>query len=249
VGATALRVAAVRARENLREGRLFADPYAAAFAEPAPPFEGRPGLGAALALHVVLRTRFYDEYLLAAGCRQVVLLAAGLDARAYRLPWPPGTALFEVDLPEVLAVKDRVLAEARPTCDRTAVAADLRGDWAGALLAAGFAPGEPTAWLAEGLLVYLDAEAADRLFTGIDALSAPGGAVACEGGRAPDPSGAGPTLQDVTTLWRGGLAGSPEEWLAGHGWRAGTRSLGAVAAAYGRPTDALTTAEFVTATR
>jgi methyltransferase (TIGR00027 family) len=248
VSATALRVAAVRARESTRPDRLFDDPYAAAFA-------ASPGVAAEsvsdeamrvrqlLALHVVVRTRFYDDYLLAAGCRQVVLLAAGLDARAFRLPWPADTHVFELDLPEVLAVKDRVLT-ARPACTRTTVAVDLRADWPSALRAAGFEPAEPTAWLIEGLLVYLTAEQATPLLTAVRALSAAGSRLATEG------SGAGQvarTQQTVTTLWHGGLA-DPPGWLARHGWHTEVHEFADLAATYGRSLPGPAASGFVTAT-
>ena len=253
VSATALRVAAVRARESTRPDRLFDDPYAAAFADTGSTGGGaEPVSGEAmrvrqlLALHVVVRTRFYDDYLLAAGCRQVVLLAAGLDARAFRMPWPADTRVFELDLPEVLAVKERVLVAqaARPAGTRTTVAVDLREDWPSALLAAGFEPGEPTAWLIEGLLVYLTTEQAEALLTAVRALSAAGSRLATEG------SGAGHiarTRQTVTTLWQGGLD-DPPGWLARHGWRTEVHEFADLAATYGRPLTGPTASGFVTAT-
>jgi len=173
---------------------LFDDPYAAAFVAAA----GPPGVGEhpddteaaspqrqALAFQVIVRTRYYDDYLKSAvadGCRQVVLLAAGLDTRAFRLPWPAGTTVFEADLPDLLAVKERVLADAgaQPQSERVVVAVDLREDWLTALTGAGFDASRPTAWLAEGLLVYLPPEAQDRLFDNIAALSAPGSRLATE---------------------------------------------------------------------
>ena len=147
VSRTAVGVAALRAYESSRPDRLFEDPYAAAFAEAGraalPRTEdGHARLGALMYPQVVVRTRFFDDYLLGGGCTQVVLLAAGLDARAFRLAWPPGTRLFELDLPEVLAFKDDVLAAhgATPACERVVVPADLREDWATALREAGFDP-------------------------------------------------------------------------------------------------------------
>ncbi|MER6798560.1 SAM-dependent methyltransferase, partial [Amycolatopsis mediterranei] len=174
VSRTAIGVAALRAYESRRPDRLFDDPYAAAFFEagrsalPGTSPEGpQAGLGAMFYPQVVIRTRFYDDYLLGAGCAQVVLLAAGLDTRAFRLAWPDGTRLFELDLPEVLAFKDEVLGRhgAEPACARVVVPADLREDWAAALREAGFDPAVPTAWLAEGLLMYLTPEEAERLLT------------------------------------------------------------------------------------
>lgn len=134
---------------------------------------------------MAVRTRFFDDYFVAAadsGIRQAVILASGLDARAYRLAWPGGTVVYEIDQPEVIEFKTRTVADlgARPTAERRTVPIDLREDWPAALRSAGFDPGLPTAWLAEGLLIYLPPDAQDKLFDNIHDLSAPGSAVATE---------------------------------------------------------------------
>jgi methyltransferase (TIGR00027 family) len=134
---------------------------------------------------MAVRTRFFDQVFLdaaAAGVRQAVILASGLDARAYRLPWPAGTVVYEIDQPEVIDFKSSTLAGlgAKATAERHAVAIDLRNDWITALKDSGFDPSVPTAWIAEGLLIYLPPEAQDALFDNITALSAPGSFVACE---------------------------------------------------------------------
>ena len=195
VGRTALGVAMVRAIESRRGDRLFRDPYAAAFLAAAPAvfdiggrgavacLGGLSSAGAAFWSHAVIRTRFFDDYLLAAtgqGIRQVVLLAAGLDTRAFRLDWPAGVRLFELDLAGVLDFKRRVLDEraAKPRCDRRPVAADLRTDWAAPLARAGLRPDQPTAWLLEGLLIYLSADEVIDLLTTLGGLSATGSRVA-----------------------------------------------------------------------
>jgi methyltransferase (TIGR00027 family) len=133
-----------------------------------------------------IRTEYFDNFFLdatAAGIRQAVILASGLDSRAYRLPWPAGTTVFEVDQPQVIEFKTATLAEqgSAPTADRRAVAVDLRGDWPPRLAQAGFDPAQRTAWIAEGLLGYLPAEAQDRLLDQITDLSAPGSRFATEG--------------------------------------------------------------------
>jgi methyltransferase (TIGR00027 family) len=261
VGRTAVGVAALRALESRRPDRLFDDPYAAAFFETGrsvlPDRPGDNGLGTLFAAQVAIRTRFYDEYLLNGGCTQVVLLAAGLDARAFRLAWPPGVRLFELDLPEVLAFKDDVLAArgAEPSCDRIAVPADLREDWASALRAAGFDPHVPTAWLAEGLLVYLSFEDADRMLTTVSGLSAPGSRVSFEHRTAATPDSllararATPGGEHVTRLWKGGLGDRAPEWLRDHGWEPATVTRAELAAAYGRADDDGTPDGFVSAVR
>ena len=135
---------------------------------------------------MAIRTEYFDNFFrgaTAAGIRQAVILASGLDSRAYRLPWPPGTTVFEVDQPQVIEFKTATLAGlgAHPTADRRAVAVDLRDNWPSSLKQAGFDPAQRTAWIAEGLLGYLPAEAQDRLLDQITELSAPGSRFATEG--------------------------------------------------------------------
>lgn len=143
-----------------------------------------------------------------------MILAAGLDSRAYRLPWPTGTVVYEVDQPQVIEFKTRALGElgAAPTADRRVTAADLREDWPTALRAAGYDPALPTAWTAEGLLSYLPPEAQDRLLDTITELSAPGSRVATES--RPNPQ---PDEEDTT---KQGLHRISERWRA-HGFDSG----------------------------
>lgn len=262
---TALGVARIRAAESRRPDALFHDPYAEAFvaaapdayAEDASRSEAARAVGARIAFHVIMRTRFYDDYLLAAaaaGIDQVVLLAAGLDTRAFRLAWPTGVRVFEVDLPEVLDLKEQVLAGAgaSPTGDRIIVAADLTAGWPAALLGAGFDRSRPTAWLVEGLLVYLSAEDAGRLLETVATFSAPASRLSCEQGRsaaqlAAESAEAG--ASEATTLWQGGLGDDVPGWLEGHGWMVERHDLGTVAASYGRPISSETKSGFVVARR
>lgn len=128
---------------------------------------------------MAIRTHYFDNFFLdatRAGIRQAVILASGLDSRAYRLRWPAGTIVFEVDQPQVIDFKTTTLAGlgAAPTTDRRTVAVDLRDDWPTALQKAGFDNAQRTAWIAEGLLGYLSAEAQDRLLDQITAQSVPG---------------------------------------------------------------------------
>jgi methyltransferase (TIGR00027 family) len=201
VGATATMVAAQRALSH-RE-RLIDDPYAEplvravgvpfvtqildgeiSFEDVDPEFTVRRA-----AEGMAVRTRFFDQMFTDAatsGVRQAVILAAGLDARAYRLAWLDGTVVFEVDQPEVIEFKTQTLAGlgAAPTATRKVIAIDLREDWPKALLDNGFDPKQPTAWSAEGLLIYLPSDAQDKLFDNITALSVPGSRLATE--RVPD---------------------------------------------------------------
>jgi methyltransferase (TIGR00027 family) len=199
VGATALSVAAARAVETGSDDPLIRDQFAYLLVSTA----GQPWARLASSLdwigdddhgrrahrlavdYQAVRTHYFDSYFadaVAAGVRQVVILAAGLDSRAFRLEWPPDTTVYEIDQPQVVAYKTSTLesAGAAPTAQRRTVQVDLRDDWAAALTSAGFDPSQPTAWLAEGLLPYLPAEAQDRLFEILTGLSAPGSRVAVE---------------------------------------------------------------------
>lgn len=196
VGATATMVAAHRALSH--HEKLIDDPYAADLVRAVGidvyvrMVDGQIPVGGdaqfdprRTAEGMACRTRFYDQYFLQAarsGVAQAVILASGLDARAYRLPWPAGTVVYEVDLPDVIEFKTLTLGDlgAQPTAQRRTVAVDLRDDWAGALQAAGFDPKAPSVWSAEGLLVYLPDEAQDTLFDNITELSAPGSQLAFE---------------------------------------------------------------------
>ncbi len=171
-------MAAIRAVESTREDGLFTDPYADRLAGET----GRALLAAAVAesgersmVQIVVRTRFLDDALLRAvpGVEQVVILAAGMDARAYRLPWPDGTTVYELDQPAVIAAKGDVLADDEPQCRRVAIGVDLGDDWPAALTEAGFDPQSPTVWLIEGLLQYLDENAVRTLFDRVNTMSAP----------------------------------------------------------------------------
>jgi methyltransferase (TIGR00027 family) len=197
VGATATMVAAQRVLSN-REGLIedpFAEPLVRAvgldffiraldgeieLADIDPRLSARRG-----AEGMAVRTRHFDKLFTdagAAGVRQAVILAAGLDARAYRLPWPDGTTVYELDQPDVIDFKTKMLTEfgAKPRANRRTIPIDLRDDWPKALLDNGFDPKQPTAWIAEGLLIYLPSEAQDLLFDRINELSAPGSRVATE---------------------------------------------------------------------
>jgi methyltransferase (TIGR00027 family) len=200
VGATALGVAASRAVETAQDNALIRDDFAHLLVSSAGPAWAQMASGDLDWLeddeygrrihdmsrdYQAVRTHFFDEYFAAAmraGIRQIVILAAGLDSRAYRLAWPSGTTVYEIDQPKVLEYKGNTLDVhgAAPKAHRHAVAVDLRDDWPTALLAAGFDRSEPTAWLAEGLLPYLPAAAQDRLFEMVDDLSAAGSHIAVE---------------------------------------------------------------------
>jgi methyltransferase (TIGR00027 family) len=262
VGLTALGVAAIRAIEDTRSDRLIADPYAAAFIDavesPMPKnlrwADDLSGVGESEAVlmrastYVGVRSRFFDDYLLAAtraGIGQVVVLAAGLDTRAYRLDWPDGVTLFEVDQPRVLEFKESVLGSlgAAPRCERRAVPTDLRGDWRKPLRDQGLDPDSRAVWQAEGLLQYLTGEAEKQLFDYVEALSTIGSRLAVE--RTVDVAAMMDTsgLRDLPTgdsdfsmdrLVRTDSRPDPAVWLAGRGWTVTEESAVAAADRYHR---------------
>ncbi|MGW1975649.1 class I SAM-dependent methyltransferase [Streptomyces sp. NPDC001889] len=204
IGVTALLVAAARAIETHRHDALARDVYAEHFVRAAPASAGWPvrpeqvadgeanPLWGRFARYFGLRTRVLDDFLLrsvrSGDARQVVLLGAGLDARAYRLDWPSGCVVFEVDREGVLAFKHRVLdgVSAVPRAARVPIPVDLRADWAGALTGAGFDPAAPSVWLAEGLLFYLPPATESSLIGTVDRLSTEGSALAFEVKLEPD---------------------------------------------------------------
>lgn len=199
VGVTATGVAAARALASQGPDPLINDPFAEPLVkavgseiftkmlrgeveldEQDPAFDRKR-----MADGMAVRTRYFDDFFSAAtdaGIRQAVILACGLDSRSYRLPWPAGTVVFEVDQPQVIEFKTRTLNDlgATPTADLRVVGIDLRNDWLTALRAKGFDVAAPTAWIAEGLLLYLPPDAQDQLFDNIACLSAPGSRLATE---------------------------------------------------------------------
>lgn len=294
VGSTAVMVAAARAVESDSADALISDPYAKLLVANAgtgvwetllnealiDKLESVDPEIAAVYHHMrnyqAVRTHFFDAYFaeaVDAGIRQVVILASGLDSRAYRLDWPAGTTVYEIDQPKVLAYKEATLAahDVTPAAQRHAVAIDLRQDWPAALTAAGFDPAAPTAWLAEGLLMYLPADGQDRLFDQITALSAPGSRIAAETAanhaderrqemserfkKVAEQIGLDQTVDVQDLIYHDEDRAAVSAWLNEHGWRATAqhstaemRRLGRwVDVPMGDDSDAF--AEFVTAVR
>ena len=257
VGATALGVAAARAAETACPDALIRDEYAYLLVASAGPAwaqmaggddgwlgddEQARGLHEMARNYQAVRTHYFDGYFDAAvrtGIRQVVILAAGLDSRAYRLDWPAGTTVFEIDQPKVLDYKTSTMDfhGVVPKARRVPVAVDLRGDWPAALIAGGFDTAQPTAWLAEGLLPYLPGDAQDRLFEMVTTLSAAGSQIAVEAFNLhPAQYSAekraarrertvqlrerlGLDLDVDTLIYTDDTRADAAEWLAEHGWR------------------------------
>ncbi|NDZ78780.1 class I SAM-dependent methyltransferase [Streptomyces sp. SID10853] len=250
--ATAVGVARVRAKETAREQPLFRDPLASAFATAGGIGPGVPSLPSAdeaarrrrlgVAFSIVIRTKFLDDLLdraVTSGVRQVVLLGAGMDSRAFRMDWPAGTRLFEVDTAEPLGFKAAVLRQeqAVPRCERITVPVDLRDDWPGALAAAGHDPAQPTVWIAEGLLIYLPDDAVQLLLERVGELSAAGSRM----GLTLAPRGVVDRFRGdaapgaAASMWISEMPEDPVGWLDGLGWEAETFTLRERAEAYGRP--------------
>ncbi len=279
VGATALGVAAARAADTESDNPLINDPYARIFLDtvgdgvwnwyggpelPAEVVEAEPDMPQrmqSLVSYFATRTKFFDTSFIDAtdaGIRQAVILAAGLDARSWRLPWPDGTTVYELDQDRVLDFKASTLHEhgAEPKANRVAVAVDLRHDWPTALQQAGFDPSAPSVWSIEGLLMYLPAAAQDLLFDRIHELAAPGSRIAVEG---LGPDFAVPELRaqrrermdrirdlmaktdsqiEVPTtdeLWYFEEREDVGDWLRRHGWDVTTTPSDELMASYGRP--------------
>lgn len=267
VGATATMVAAARALASREPGALIDDPFAASLVRavgvdfftrlvdgelelPDDTAEARAA-SQVLTEIMAVRTKFFDDFFVqaaAAGVRQAVILASGLDARAYRLSWPDGTVVYEIDQPEVIAFKTQTLAGigAEPAARHRPVAVDLREDWPAALRAAGFDDSAPAAWSAEGLLRYLPPDAQDRLFDDITALSAPGSRLATED-HADASAGIGEKADRLGRQWRDhgfdvnlsqlfypGERTPVVDYLDERGWAVASRSRPEVFAGYGR---------------
>jgi methyltransferase (TIGR00027 family) len=279
VGATALGVAAARAAETQSENPLIKDPFAQVFldavgdgvwnwhsAPELPPelIEAEPQLPLqmrAMVSYMASRTAFFDQFFLDAthaGIRQVVILAAGLDSRAWRLAWPDGITVYELDQPRVLEFKASTLAEegAQPACNRVAVPVDLRQDWPDVLREAGFNASVPSAWSAEGLMPYLPAAAQDLLFDRVHGLTSTGSRVAVEalGPKFLDPefrarrrermdrirslmAQVDPQREIPRTdeLWYFEEREDVGEWFRRHRWRVTVTPADELMAGYGRP--------------
>lgn len=263
VGSTALFVAAARALEAKKPDPVAIDPYAEVFCRAvggewadlldggAPEHPLKTEFGKDFVNFQGVRTHYFDTYFqtaAAAGVRQIVLLAAGLDSRGYRLPWPDGTVVFELDQPRVLEFKREVMAAHgdAPTAERREIAVDLRNDWPQALRDNGFDASKPSAFIAEGLLIYLPATAQHQLFAGIDALAAAGSHVALEeaapldadafAAKREEERAAG--NEDFFSLVYNEQHAPAHEWFGSHGWWAVATPLPFQLRALGRPVPA-----------
>jgi methyltransferase (TIGR00027 family) len=267
VGATATMVAAARALASEDTDPIIDDPFAAPLVravgidfftrvvdgdvDPADSGDNGAGELQTETDSIAVRTRFFDEFFLgaaAAGINQAVILAAGLDSRAYRLNWPAGSVVYEVDQPQVVLFKTETMADlgAEPAAQRRTVSIDLREDWPAALRDSGFDDTKPSAWSAEGLLMYLPPEAQDRLFDHITALSAPGSQIATEYHPDNGPSMAerGKAMSDrwanigcdvdLSGLFYEGERNNVADYLTDRGWEVAARNRRDLFGEYGR---------------
>jgi methyltransferase (TIGR00027 family) len=265
VGATATMVAAARAIASREPDAIIDDPFADPLVRAVGMdfftrwLDGEIGtsdedggeITRLMTSVMAVRTRFFDDFFTdatAAGIRQAVILASGLDARAYRLQWPAGTVVYEIDQPKVIEFKNTTMASigAAPTADRRTVSIDLRDDWPAALRRNGFDASKPTAWAAEGLLMYLPPDAQDRLFDDIATLSAPGSRLATE--YHPDAGKSiGERAEAFRERWREhgfdmnladlfykGERNPVVEYLTEHGWQVTARDRPQMFVEYGR---------------
>ncbi|MFN8499045.1 MAG: SAM-dependent methyltransferase [Anaerolineae bacterium] len=243
LASTAHWTAAVRAAESVRGDRLFDDPWAARLAgdEGAAWIAPRP---AESVVPIVLRTRYFDDFLERVTAehriRQVVIMAAGLDTRAYRLAWPEGTRFFELDQPVVLAHKEKVLtaAGAQPTCPRAAIEVNLAEPWQDALVAAGFVAGQPSVWLLEGFLFYIPTELLTRLLGDVADFAVAGSWLGCDVINSdmltsPFTRGWVEMQAQAGAPWIGVLD-DPAAFLGGRGWNVTLTQAGQPDASYGR---------------
>ena len=262
VGSTALFVATARALEAQKPQPLVVDQFAQVFCRAvggpaADVLDGKlpehqlktSDFGEHFVNFQAARTRYFDEYFRRAadaGVRQVVILAAGLDSRAYRLSWPSGTTIFEVDQPQVLEFKREVLARHgdQPNAERREVAVDLRDDWPQALRDNGFDADRPSAWVAEGLMIYLPPEAQNQLYSGIDTLAASGSHVAVEDGAPMEPDAFAAAVEEERNADDGRLFfqlvyneryAPADQWFSERGWTAVPTPLADYLREVGRP--------------
>ncbi|GAB5900634.1 SAM-dependent methyltransferase [Mycolicibacterium mageritense] len=268
VGATALGVAMARAHESESDCPLFTDRYAQVFLDAAAARGWRPPTGAmgqrirAISDYAASRTKWFDDFFIAAGgtgIAQAVILASGLDARAWRLPWIDGTVVYEIDQPQVLQFKADTLqaAHAEPAAHHVAVPVDLRQDWPKALVDSGFNPDKPTVWSVEGLLPYLPAEAQDLLFERVTQLSAEGSRIGVEAfsedfftdeylarrrqriqEMREQAAEAGEDMPDPEQLWFLEERAHVPDWLMDHGWQVSTITAADLMERYHRPVTA-----------
>ncbi|MEB3293633.1 MAG: SAM-dependent methyltransferase [Synechococcales bacterium] len=229
---TARMMAVMRSRETNRADRLFNDPFAAQLAGEEAFQQVDLKLTSQDQTYIAVRTRFFDDFLANSQINQVVLLAAGLDTRAYRLPWTPDMAVYELDHPEVLAYKADLLKYTSPSCKHHLIAADLTQPWEEKLLSAGYSPTSPSVWLIEGLLMYLSEAQVHALLASVSNLSTHG-------------SQLGVDLINVKALAYGPYKGYfqfgadiPEKLLSQYGWQAEVTQPGEEGANFGRYVEA-----------
>lgn len=251
VAVTAVGVAVIRARESARADRLYEDPWAEEFVAAARDgFE--PERWARL---LALADQFYPGRTLGvrpvddrvreavgAGCRQVVILGAGLGTRAFRLGLAEDVRVVEIDLPELFSFKEPVLdrAGAVPTCVRNVIPMSLAHDWRTVLVETGLRADRPTCWVDEGSLGYLSAEENRRIVRTLTELSAPGSRFGVGRFQVDPAAGPYPELRRFVSgdsappRAVGGLGDDAQAWLEEIGWDTEFRGWDEMVAPLGR---------------
>lgn len=234
VGLTSRYMAAVRAIEHQRPDRLFSDPFAEKLAgaeilaEIAPQIQEYEDRGRPV---VAVRTRFFDDFLMSSASfvRQVIILGAGMDTRAFRLPWHPGTDLYELDRPDVMQLKESLLDSTPANCHRQSLSLDLRESWSEQLIEKGFETKSPSIWLLEGVLYYLSKTDVRVLLRTITDLSTDGSFLGADMLNEKMQN----SDNGLAKYWQSGCD-EPEKLFAEFGWQASVVQFGDETANFGR---------------
>ncbi|OBI41299.1 hypothetical protein A5706_07775 [Mycobacterium sp. E796] len=263
VGATATLVAAARAVASRQTDPVIRDPFAEVLVRAVGLKLFRQLLDGTIDFcdldadwmpaYFGMRSRSLDDFALDAcrsGVRQAVILASGLDCRAYRLGWPSAMSIYEVDQPQIIEWKRSVLTGLGwpPAEGHHCLGIDLRQDWPTALRQAGFDDAQPTVWILEGILIgYLPSRAHDEILDAITALSAPGSRLGADYVYSPRADALGENFRRLHPIWnerdpeidlRGltfaGQHADPAAYLAERGWTAQSLDMATVFRSAGR---------------
>lgn len=228
-------MAVARAIETQRPDGLFKDPLAAILAgediiaEFTPKVQQYEDNGAPL---VPVRTRFFDDFLLSKidQIRQVVILGAGMDTRAFRLPWHPQTYIYELDRTEVIQYKESILNKIPSKCYRRCIETDIRGAWSDLLLSQGYQLEVPSVWIMEGFIYYLSETEVHELLKIISQLSTSGSWILAD---MLNSFFISHKTGDLSEYWKYGCD-HPEKLFSTYNWDTSVVQAGEEEASYGR---------------
>lgn len=235
VSTTALGACAIRVWESKKDPaeRLIYDPFAAVLCgdeNPELPLQEEVGQNKEFWMDFIgVRSHWIDREVSDPPMAQLVILGAGLDTRAYRLPKLKDVPVFEVDFKEVLTAKATLLEAHQPVAQRHSCPANLITDaWEEQLLQRGFADA-PTMWLLEGLTGYLTEEELEMLMTKVSSLAPAMSKLTA--------TFVGHSMRENATSMHRYLVSGPEQietLLRRFGWTASVHKLGEVAEKYQR---------------